>query len=86
MTDGGQDPAGVFVTRERGRLPVIEGTDMGVTHGLPGKPAKEQAPHHLFDKISLWRSDLKIRTITRGTFVGIYCLDPMTKEEGPSCA
>ena len=49
--DRGQDVAAVFAPRGRGRLPVTEGIDIRLAHGLPGKPA-EDVPHCPFGKLS----------------------------------
>lgn len=63
--DNRQDTAAVFAAGGRGRLPVMGGIDSRWAHWLPGKLAKEHAPHCPFDKLSWWRcSELKMRTIT----------------------
>ena len=50
--EGGQDVAAGLAPRGKGRLPVIAGIDVRLTHQLPGKLAEENAPHSPFDKNS----------------------------------
>ena len=51
--DGRQDLAAVFTPRGRGRLPVVEGIDIGwPISWLPGKPAEGYTPQHPFDQLS----------------------------------
>ena len=40
MADGGQDMAAIFAPGERGRLPVIGGTNVRLAHQFLGKIAK----------------------------------------------
>ena len=47
MADGKQDTAEVFATQGRGRLPVIDGTDIGLAHQLPGKPVAGAGGKHV---------------------------------------
>lgn len=55
VANSGKEEAAGFAPRRTGRLPIIGRTDVRLAHWLPRKPAEEHAPHHPFDKPSLWR-------------------------------